>query len=377
MTISLAREPGIRLRFVRALALRCVVLSLLAGCEREALIDVAVDDAPDAGAPVASNLPPAPASCSASGFDTSFAQHGTLVLSTFYAQVAAQPDGRIVLAESVGPTLDATAFVPGHTRISRLGSDGAADLAFGSGGLLDLTGAFALTPLADGKTLMTGAALERLNSDGSIDGSFGLGGFVQLGDGNVVLSVASDGSLFTCENGLPAGVQLGRLDANGAPSFGFGFAGTGTTPFDSSYYLCVPASIIQSNGSYVAAIFGQLNPPGDVPTDFGAGQHFVGLTATGEIDSSFGEQGVVYDPEALSVGLVPSVAGGFVSLTAVGIENPALRAQEVSLQRQPRPVVRQRWSHQRLRARRPVRAEPARAEWALAARERLDAHVPP
>lgn len=123
-------------------------------------------------------------------FDTTFNGAGKLVLAGAHVGrgLAVQPDGRILLAGSMGVNNVPNDFT--HFCVIRLNADGTFDNSFGSGGTVttSLTGltdvAHAVTLQADGKIVVAGEgnlvnpnfALTRYNTNGSLDTSFAVDG---------------------------------------------------------------------------------------------------------------------------------------------------------------------------------------------------------
>jgi uncharacterized delta-60 repeat protein len=123
-------------------------------------------------------------------FDTTFNGAGKLVLAGAHVGrgLAVQPDGRILLAGSMGVNNVPNDFT--HFCLIRLNADGTFDNSFGSGGTIttSLTGltdvAHAVTLQADGKIVAAGEgnlvnpnfALARYNTNGSLDTSFAVDG---------------------------------------------------------------------------------------------------------------------------------------------------------------------------------------------------------
>ena len=215
-----------------------------------------------------------PALAAPGDLDASFGEGGrvTLLPGGFeggYADVAIQPDGKIVLA--------GFAFVnPGETDIAvtRLNANGSPDQGFGEGGTAlinysvagprtqDLANAVAIQP--DGKIVAVGAtddleAIVRLNVNGSLDTSFGSGvdrpGFERprTGTGN---DVAIDPS------GKIATVGSYNFDPTSTNSFferltSSGIIDAGSAMFDMGGNDGALRMAIQSDGGVIVAGFRQ------------------------------------------------------------------------------------------------------------------------
>lgn len=234
-----------------------------------------------------------------------------------------QPDGKLV---AVG----ASAWISGnYTQLSviRSNPDGSLDPSFGSGGIVrvpingSLTAGFAPATAAldpSGRiviagSLGSGVAVIRLNTDGTLDGSFGTGGranifFSSIGYSNAsVQQVSVDplGRVVATATAYRNGVYIPdvlvvRLTPNGG--LDTSFADDGIFVYDSHD----PTTTL---GGYDWAVAGLADAAGRVwlVTNSGyydpnAGYGFVGggtvlrLTATGELDATFGQGGRVLLP---------------------------------------------------------------------------------
>lgn len=212
--------------------------------------------------------------------------------------VALQSDGKIVVAGG-GPGM----FV------ERLNTDGARDTGFGAGGVAvaaplggsGVANAVAVQP--DGKIVVAGSvvpsvqsrgtliAIARFNANGSLDSSFGSGGAEVLdfglpfaaaqgvviqSDGKIVFAGVEQGSTsFAFFNGL-----VGRLNSNGSLDGSFAGSGVFTYHQPGGGYTSLNAVALQNDGKIVAAgadaggpnaVFLRLNSGGTLDSSFGAG----------------------------------------------------------------------------------------------------------
>jgi uncharacterized delta-60 repeat protein len=327
-------------------ALVVVLLLASVGCEGDGHDDGDDESTPTAtptqSASATPTVTPTPVFGDPSELDPSFGDGGrvTSTVASSAAAVTVQPDGRIVVAAG--------------TLVLRYDAAGALDPSFGAGGVASLpagVGAGSLALQSDGKIVAAGTADERfgvlrLASDGTLDATFGVGGVVatELVDpdpefaGAHAVALLPDGRIVV---GGSSGTMLvvARYDATGAldPSFGTAGIATLTDQRDTS------ALAVQADGKIVAAAtsgfvvarfdadgtlddgFGEgglvtlsLGPLGggivnDLTLD-GAGRivaagsvtvslfpvggssnfHIVRLTPDGALDTTFGEDGVVF-----------------------------------------------------------------------------------
>ena len=183
--------------------------------------------------------------------------------------------------------------------VSRLTDGGSIDLSFDAAKLEDVQVLdVALQP--DGKVVAVGqrvssTSLEqhllvfRLQREGPLDGTFGVGGVVELsaaefGDENVGISLAldPDGRIVVAGIRVSSGGIVLRLLSNGALDNSFGSSGVFVGPFGSGRHYSDHASdvhIIRAGGGYrIASGDGNCN--------------VVAVTASGELDNSFGTGGI-------------------------------------------------------------------------------------
>ena len=237
----------------------------------------------------------APASGSPGALDLTFGSGGTATLNIGSAvlyghAVALQPDGKVIVA---GYAYDGANI---NFALARYDARGTLDLTFGNGGLV--TGpsgsAYDVALQADGKIVAAGsggagAAVVRYNVDGSLDTSFGTGGTTSTAIGGSLYAVAlqPDGKIVTAGysfNGVNSDFALVRFTASGALDPSFGAGGVVTTDFeggsDAAYNVAV-----QADGRIVAA--------GGASTGSGVDFALARFTASGALDTSFGDDGVV------------------------------------------------------------------------------------
>jgi uncharacterized delta-60 repeat protein len=183
----------------------------------------------------------------AGALDGSFGSGGkqTIDLGSddFLTGLAVQPRDQKIVVAGYGKQGSGASF-----EAARLGTDGSLDASFGSAGkevvavgAVGMANAVALQP--DGKVVLAGStgpsggpadfAAVRLNANGTLDTSFGSGGTQTLnlggddqasavalqGDGRIVLAG------FSTVTGIPS-IAAARLNADGSPDTSFGSGGT-------------------------------------------------------------------------------------------------------------------------------------------------------
>jgi uncharacterized delta-60 repeat protein len=185
--------------------------------------------------------------------------------------IAVQPDGKIIAGGNTTNrnTNDDFALV-------RYNKDGSLDSGFGSGGKVvtdfarheDFVAELALQP--DGKIVVAGDVtisaspskedvgfgLARYNADGSLDSRFGFGGKVVTGDSLIAADavvIQPNGKVIAA--GLAKGGDFGlaRYNSNGGLDSGFGTNGVITTDFSGSGGERIFALALQPDGKVVAA----------------------------------------------------------------------------------------------------------------------------
>ena len=245
----------------------------------------------------------APAAQAAGELDSSFGSGGVVTTSpgSFpgLADVAIQPDGKIVSVGTAGSDFAVVRHLPG----------GALDATFGTGGqvLTDFGGfegaaSVALQP--DGKIVVAGNAggdfaLARYHADGSLDGTFGVGGkvlsdFAGSFDAAQGVAVQADGSIVAAGLafvGFTTDFALARYNPDGTPDAGFGSGGQILTDFggaegengDSASDVA-----IGSDGKIVAAGNAHDNGSSGGSGGFGLARY----ETDGSLDASFGSGGL-------------------------------------------------------------------------------------
>lgn len=246
--------------------------------------------------------------------DQSFGDGGLVLPDTgdyFFTtadDVAIQPDGKILLAGT-----------DGQMRLARLLPDGAVDPDFGTEGLARVTlggqsRAWDVDVLADGAILAAGmgdshVALARLDSSGALDPSFGGGGTAVdeiTGDGLTQAyqaEVLADGRIAVAGR-RPSTFAVGRLEADGSPDPSFGDGGWVSDEGGNQLAFDVA---VQEDGKLVAVGTGLW------------GERYGGMARflpTGELDTSFGDGGVVTSP-AGNIGVALQADGKIVGTSTV------------------------------------------------------------
>ncbi len=237
---------------------------------------------------------------------------------SFLSVMAVQPNGAIL--------------VTGNGVLGRFTSSGQPDTTFGTNGLAPMTNKIAtgIALQSDGKILVTtgiapapelfgapplpapsAGSISRYTSTGSLDTNFGIGGSVACAPSAANIALQSNGKsvvVGTLTSGLVlvtngANNQLGfsavRYNPNGSidttfnPGLGIGSGGGVVTGFGSSFQFGSPFGVaIQSNGDIVlAGGAGNGNTQGYLlnSSSFGLTRY----TPTGQLDTSFGNNGVV------------------------------------------------------------------------------------
>jgi uncharacterized delta-60 repeat protein len=250
--------------------------------------------------------------------DTTFSGDGKLIFSwqaccaSDATSVKVQADGKIVVGGGVHLTRDG---LPG---VARFNPDGSPDVGFGTSGKVTTTlpgpvsSYFAdIAVQADGKIVGVASTGDLLNSQsrlavirylptGALDTTFGAGGVAYVAspvggacvnaaavavqnDGKIV--VAGDGR--TCDGSTPG--EVARLLSDGRPDTSFASDGVATIPHPMLSWLSGLA--VQEDGRIVVG-----------------GDKLMRLTASGSPDASFGWAGVVETAGEDEVGAVNDVA---------------------------------------------------------------------
>lgn len=231
--------------------------------------------------------------------DTSFGTEGKLSVRPSYESkltaIAAQPDGKIVVAGSSGYKLT----------LMRLNRDGTADVSFAGSGILrtqyDSVYATrsALLIQPDGKILVNiiedsrpvgqssaDFVIARFNADGSPDTSFSLDGkatadFSGAKDTSQMMALQADGKIVVAGTSN-ANFALVRFDADGNLDTTFNGSGKVVTNFPVPYQF-ITAMTVQSDGKILVAGTGETNKNQDIM--------LARYNSDGSLDSSFGKEG--------------------------------------------------------------------------------------
>ena len=245
--------------------------------------------------------------------DTTFGDSGTVHLKVGTAtaslsSLAIAPNGDILAA---GKLRGSAAFEGG---IFRLSADGNLDPSFGSSGVL-VVGAgnfwdkWRLTVLSGGRITIGysrrdtvniyDAVLKRFLPDGTPDGSFGQNGTLLIVD--TTTTIVSDFGIQADGKVIIAG-QLGevepvfpwlrRFSANAGPDFGYGDQGTALLspclPSTSPNEFIEEIEVLPNGHAYSIGDFGCEAPGQQIL------KSVVSLTPDGEVDTTFGQQGLVH-----------------------------------------------------------------------------------
>jgi uncharacterized delta-60 repeat protein len=201
--------------------------------------------------------------------------------------------------------------------VLRLDTNGSLDTAFGVGGV-DIVPAsvdfewdyevMAVQP--DGRVVTAssvngGIRVERFNSDGTLDGTFGKSGALTIASdlqGGLDIKAQVDGTLYVSVRD-DGHAEVTKLSGDGALVTGFGDKGTlavSTTPNPGAGDI---STSVQPDGSVLLGAFYQVEVAHDSPTDI----RFVDIYALqrfapdGELDSRFGDHGILYFDPALGL----------------------------------------------------------------------------
>ncbi len=220
--------------------------------------------------------------------------------------VATLPGGGIVVAGTTSATINGSTPLTPDIGVAEYNPDGTLNTAFGNDGrvITSSGGAFevqitAVAVQPDGKIVVAGwiapsvfndeFLLLRYNTDGSPDTSFGQGGEVEIsfGDGGDFgngVAIQPDGKIVAVGSGNAANFDVVRLNPNGSLDTSFGTAGEVVTPMNGG----ASSVVIQPDGKIVV---GGTSFSGD--PDEGDNFALVRYDADGSLDPSFGAGGVV------------------------------------------------------------------------------------
>ncbi|MBD8708816.1 calcium-binding protein [Pseudomonas sp. CFBP 13711] len=235
-----------------------------------------------------------------------------------------QPDGKILVGGESFQTAIGYPGSPGDesygTRGSftsvRLNSDGSLDSSFSQDGIALVPASldpedeayYVMAVQADGKVLsaqpgLGGLKVERFNLDGTLDTTFGKGGAAALDvpistDGMAIYATA-DGSVYVSARGTSQAVVF-KLDSSGTPAENIGVDGTLVLNPTGYYGTGNIATVVQPDGSVLLGSWLYVGSEG--PHDPGDPVYAVQrLAADGNLDTTFGVDGVVYFDTALGL----------------------------------------------------------------------------
>ena len=197
------------------------------------------------------------------------------------SSIALQVDGKIVVAGS--PTIDLT--------LVRYNSNGTLDTSFGSAGVvsfeciycgLSVTSALAIQ--SDGKILVADGSLFRFTSTGQIDTTFGVAGVAKVaGNTPTSIKVLTGGRILVASGAVNSG-YVTRYASNGTLDTTFAIHGQLPTPGGSQM-------VTLGNGEFL--IVGSLTSNLSGPTNGFAVSRYQGM---GVVDSKFATHGGVVTP---------------------------------------------------------------------------------
>jgi uncharacterized delta-60 repeat protein len=252
--------------------------------------------------------------------DDTFSGNGMLVTNLgledfdWPVAIALQPDGRIVVAATGGPTFSQKGFI-----LARFNADGSPDSGFGNGGVVTTaTERESLTDLAltpDGRIIVAGyrpgkdgtdpagddVALARYGANGQLDESFAGDGLttIDLGGSESADSVAiqSDGRIVVAGLYQPAGVpapstsydfMVARFHQDGAPDASFAQGGLAVTDLGAAE--SARALAIDELGRIVVGGESTITAPLDSSDErYGVARYL----PSGSLDPAFSGDGVV------------------------------------------------------------------------------------
>ncbi|HVO74281.1 MAG TPA: T9SS type A sorting domain-containing protein [Ignavibacteriaceae bacterium] len=225
-----------------------------------------------------------------------------------------QNDGKIVVA---GYDTENDIFY--DFMLARYNSNGAPDNTFGTNGIVItpiglLSGiANSLSFQSDGKIVAAGNSgvsnftLVRYNLNGTLDDSFGINGIVanKIGDNGANIfsvSIGIDEKIIAAgysRTGSNSDFTIARYNSNGAFDNTFGTNGVVITPVGTSDNYAT--SVLSLPNGKIAAAGSLLNPDAS---------YFVlnRYNINGDLDNTFGENGIVTTPIGYSFGLLSSIA---------------------------------------------------------------------
>ena len=234
----------------------------------------------------------------------------------FFTDLEFFNDGSILVTGAVAPTQESNGNILSDPIIAKISPNGSLDQSFSQQGVVQGTflQLFGFNNRLksvidnDGRVVLFGAnttsaagnnyAVSRLNSDGTLDSTFGNGGnvFVAIGGTNLPADIE-----ITTDNQLvfgtvsPFSISFGRLNEDGSQDFTFGNGGLATVTPTSTNTL--PEFVLDSQDRIVIAsdpvilAVNRLTANGQVDRSFGDN----GFTLLAP-DDSIGSQGVANDP---------------------------------------------------------------------------------
>jgi uncharacterized delta-60 repeat protein len=206
--------------------------------------------------------------------------------------VAIQRDGKILVATPDKEQLG----------IFRLNTNGSLDTSFGSKGVaaisstsIFLTPAIGTIALAGDKILVVAQSTSfgsevfaRLLSNGTLDSSFGTNGAAALASGAQMLALQPSGKILVLASMFTQGA-VSRYEANGSLDATFGGAGQAA-----GFGTGGAMAVIDSSSKFIVA--GSLVTPPLTPPVNTMGFLLVGYKSNGNIDTTFGKNGVTTTP---------------------------------------------------------------------------------
>ncbi|MFK7699706.1 calcium-binding protein [Pseudomonas caspiana] len=235
-----------------------------------------------------------------------------------------QPDGKILVGGESFQTAIGYPGSPGDesygTRGSytavRLNTDGSLDTSFSADGIAlvpanldpEDDAYYVMAVQADGKVLsaqpgLGGLKVERFNVDGTPDTNFGNNGAAGLdipfGTDGMAIYATPDGSVYVSLRGTSQAIVF-KLDSSGNPAEDFGDNGALILNPTGYYGTGNIATVVQSDGSVLLGSWLYVGSQG--PHDPGDPVYAIQrLAANGDLDTRFGEDGVVYFDTALGL----------------------------------------------------------------------------
>jgi uncharacterized delta-60 repeat protein len=259
--------------------------------------------------------------------DTTFGNNGAVAIQAaglFFSPasggIALQPDGRILVATG--------------RLAARLLANGQLDVTFGSNGAAPTLGGDSVALLPNGEILIGDSSVMSLyRTNGSLVINFGVHGqtpgFASNGVGGFVVSTSTTGtvtkiitaSTLTTSPSLTfaqsiSGFLLVRYNSDGTIDTSFGAHGGVATPFPGNVFSQAFAVALQTNGDIVAAGQTALTDVDAIPgpSDLGLARY----TATGALDTTFGDGGFVSTPfgtsEAFANTVLIQIDGKIIAL---------------------------------------------------------------